>query len=98
MFPHITVVIVMTFPPDALHTFTGTMPSSDLPDASVVLALLSLVQLTLFLKDSSGSPELPLIHNVQHAMLYNPEAALQHLSDALHYGGFQEDQPVALLV
>ena len=32
------------------------------------------------LKDSLGSPELPLILNVQHAMLYNPETALCHLS------------------
>jgi hypothetical protein len=28
------------------------------------------------LKDGSGSPELPIIPNGQHAMLYNPEAAL----------------------
>jgi len=28
------------------------------------------------LKDDSGSPELPIIPNAQHAMLYNPEAAL----------------------
>ena len=28
------------------------------------------------LKDSSGSPELPIIPDSQHAMLYNPEAAL----------------------
>jgi len=27
-------------------------------------------------KDNSGSPELPIIPHVQHAMLYNPEAAL----------------------
>ena len=32
------------------------------------------------LKDRLGSPELPLILNVQHAMLYNPETALCHLS------------------
>ena len=30
-------------------------------------------------------------------MLYNPEAALQHLSVALLNGGFQEGKPVALL-
>ena len=41
-------------------------------------------------KEPLGSPELPLIPNVQHAMLYNPEAALQHLSFALHNDGFQE--------
>jgi hypothetical protein len=29
MFPHCAVVTVMAFPPDALHTFTGTMPLSD---------------------------------------------------------------------
>ncbi len=28
------------------------------------------------LKDNSRSPELPIIPNGQHAMLYNPEAAL----------------------
>ncbi len=28
------------------------------------------------MKDSSGSPELPIIPSGQHAMLYNPEAAL----------------------
>jgi hypothetical protein len=34
------------------------------------------------LKDGSGSPELPIIPNGQHAMLYNPEAALCDLSCA----------------
>ena len=28
------------------------------------------------LKDDSGSPELPILPTGQHAMLYNPEAAL----------------------
>ena len=31
------------------------------------------------LKDKLGSPELPLILNAQHAMLYNPETALWYL-------------------
>ncbi len=34
----------------------------------------------------------------QHAMLYNPEAALGHLSCASQNSGFQEGYPVALLV
>ena len=29
MCPHMAVITVMAFPPDALHTFTGTMPPSD---------------------------------------------------------------------
>ena len=29
MFPHIAIVVVMAFPPDALHTFNDTMPSSE---------------------------------------------------------------------
>jgi len=60
--------------------------------ASVVLVLLSLVQPTLFFERQArisaiapallyllhpcSRPELPIFPNVQHAMLYNPEAAL----------------------
>jgi len=66
--------------------------------ASVVLVLLSLVQLTLFVKDDAGSPELPIIHIGQHAMLYNPEAAQCHLSCATSNVGFQKGYAVALLV
>ncbi len=50
------------------------------------------------MKDNSRSPELPIIPNGQHAMLYNPEAALGNLSFAPYNGGFQEGYPVALLV
>ncbi len=42
------------------------------------------------LKDNSGSPELPIIHNLQHAMLYNPEAALCHLSERIIEWGLPE--------
>jgi hypothetical protein len=39
------------------------------------------------LKDCPGSPELPIIPNVQHAMLYNPEAALYDTCLAHHKMG-----------
>lgn len=50
------------------------------------------------MKDDAGSPELPIIHSGQHAMLYNPEAALCYLSCATWNVGFQKGYPVALLV
>ena len=62
-----------------------------IPDTHQLFSLYyHLFNLLSSLKDLSGPPELPLIPSVQHAMLYNPEAALQYLSFALHNGGFQE--------
>jgi len=50
------------------------------------------------MKDNSRPPELPIIPNVQHALLYNPETALGNVSFAPYNGGFQKGYPVALLV
>jgi len=71
------VVNVMTFPPDALHTFNGTMSPSDFLNLiSCSYFIIACSTYSQSLKESSGSPELPIIHNVLHAMLYNPEVAL----------------------
>jgi hypothetical protein len=58
-----------------------------------------LFNLLFSLKDGSGSPELPIIPDSQHAMLYNPEAAPWCWSNRIMaWCGFQEEYPVALLV
>jgi len=93
------VVVVVAFPPVALHAFTGTTPPSDfLSRFSCSRFIITCSTYSLSLKDVSGSPESPIIPNGQHAMLYNPEAALYYLSFAAYNGGFQEGKPVALLV
>ena len=62
-----------------------------IPDSHQLFSLYyHLFNLLSSVKELSGSPELPIIPDVQHPMLYNPEAALQHLSYALHNSGFQE--------
>ena len=58
--------------------------------AYVFLALLSLVQHTLFpLKDPARSPGLPSIPNIQHAMLYDPGETDEHLPVALTHVDFR---------
>lgn len=48
-----------------------------LPESHQLFSLYyHLFNLLSSLKDGSGSPELPIVPNGQHAMLYNPEAAL----------------------
>ena len=66
----------MAFPPVALHAFTGTTPPSDfLNRISCSRFIITRSTYSLSVKDSPGSPELPIIPVGQHAMLYNPEAA-----------------------
>ena len=90
LFPHNTVALVMAFPPPALPSFFGNIPSSDFPTViSCPRFIITCSTYSLPVKELSGSPQLPLIPPVQHAMLYNPEAALQHWSYAPHSGDFQ---------
>ncbi len=67
----------MAFPPDALHIYQRYYAIIRLPKQhQPSLLYYHLFNLLSYLKDRLGSPELPIIPNVQHAMLYNPGAAL----------------------
>ncbi len=50
------------------------------------------------MRDSTGSPGLPYIHNIQHAIVYDPGKVMQHLPSALHHGGFHTPNGVALSI
>jgi hypothetical protein len=77
MCPHMAVITVMTFPPDTLRTFIGTMSPSD---------FLSLISCSYFIiacstysfpyKKAQDLPSCQLFILVHHAMLSNPEVAL----------------------
>ena len=75
--PYNAVVVVMAFPPDALHIAQRYYAIIRLPKRlQLFLLYYHLFNLLSYLKDHSGSPELPIIPNVQQAMLYNPGAAI----------------------
>jgi len=80
MFPHNTVTRVTSFPPAELPAFTGTMDAIRLP----LLHLPSFLyyQLSGILaskQENRGSPGLPHIHFVRHAMVSDPEEVLRDL-------------------
>jgi len=65
----------------------------------LVLALLSLVPALLSsVRDFTGSPGLPYIHHIQHAIVSDPGKVMQHLPIALHYSGFHTPNGVTLSI
>ena len=52
--------------------------------------------LSQLFRDTTGSPGLPYIPNIQHAIVSDPEEVAQHLPDALCQCGFHYPNGVAL--
>ena len=80
MFPRNTVTRVTSFPPAELPAFTGTMTPSDF--LCSILPSFLYYQLSGILaskQENRGSPGLPHIHFVRHAMVSDPEEVLRDL-------------------
>ena len=98
MFPLDAVTFVATFPPAALPAFIGTTPPSDSrcrfrPPCFVIACW----ALPASLQDPTGSPSLPSIPHVRHAMLFDPGEAREHLPRALPGVDFRVVNRVVLL-
>lgn len=95
----LTALLLLWWPSLPMHYTCSRVlchhPNSWVP--SVVLAVLSLVQPTLFCERELGTSQVANDSLAWHAMLYNLGAALQHLLYALHHSGFLEGYVVALL-
>ena len=76
MFPYSVVTYVTSFPPAELPAFTGTMmPSDSLCLVCLFFLYYRLSGILTSLQEDTGSPGLPHILNVQHAMVSDPGEA-----------------------